>query len=92
MSTITLEVPDELSERLTYEKARLPELLAQSLHQPPLSATTYRYVLNFLASDPTPEQIAAFGPTPEMAQRVKALLALRKTCPLEPVMPSIRSA
>lgn len=63
MTTITIEVPEELSERLSSERARLPELLEQCLHQPPLSAKTYRYVLDFLASDPTPEQIGAFGPT-----------------------------
>lgn len=85
MSTITIEVPDELSERLNYEKARLPELLAQSLHQPPLSAKTYRYVLDFLASDPTPEQIAAFGPTPEMAERVRVLLARERANEITPV-------
>ena len=84
MTTITIEVPDELSERLNYEKARLPELLAQSLQQPPLSAKTYRYVLDFLASNPTPEQIAAFGPTPEMAERVKALLAKERTNEITP--------
>lgn len=84
MSTITIEVPDELSERLSYEKARLPELLAQSLHQPPLSAKTYRYVLDFLASDPTPEQIAAFGPTPEMSERVKILLARERANEITP--------
>jgi len=75
MTTITIEVPDELSEQLSQEKERLPELLAQSLQQPPLSAKTHRYVLDFLASDPTPEQIAAFSPTPEMAERVRTLLA-----------------
>lgn len=84
MSTITIEVPDELSERLSHEKARLPELLAQSLHQPPLSAKTYRYVLDFLASDPTPEQIAAFGPTLEMSDRVKALLAKERANEITP--------
>ena len=84
MTTITIEVSDELSERLSSEKARLPELLAQSLNQPPLSAKTYRYVLDFLASDPTPEQIAAFGPTPEMADRVRALLAKERINEITP--------
>lgn len=84
MTTITIEVPDELSERLHDEKARLPELLAQSLHQPPLSAKTYRYVLDFLASDPTPEQIAAFGPTAEMAERVSTLLAKERAQVITP--------
>lgn len=52
----------------------MPELLAQSLREPILLARVYRYVLDFLASRPTPEQIAAFGPTPEMTERLRSLL------------------
>ena len=37
-------------------------------------AHIYRYILNFLASNPTPQQIAAFGPTPEMQERLRTLL------------------
>lgn len=33
-----------------------------------------RYVLDFLASRPTPEQVAAFGPTPEMNDRLRTLI------------------
>ena len=73
MTTITIEVPDELSEQLAREKARLPELLAQSLQHPRLAA--YQYVLDFLASRPTPKQIAAFRPTSEMIERRRALVA-----------------
>jgi hypothetical protein len=40
-----------------------------------MSAHIYRYILNFLAGNPTPEQIAAFGPTPEMQERLRTLLA-----------------
>jgi hypothetical protein len=75
MSTITIEVPDELSDLLAEAGDRLPELLAQSLRQPPLPAYVYRYVLDFLASNPTAEEIASFAPTPEMSERLKTLLA-----------------
>lgn len=75
MTTITLEVPDELAEALTRIGDRLPELLALSLQQPALPAHIYRYILDFLASQPTVEQLAAFGPTPEMAERLQTLLA-----------------
>lgn len=37
-------------------------------------AHIYRYILNFLASNPTPQQIAAFSPTPEMQERLRTLL------------------
>ncbi len=75
MSTITIEVPDEHSEMLVKAGDRLPEILALSLRQPALPAHIYRYILDFLASQPTPERIAAFGPTPEMTERLKTLLA-----------------
>jgi hypothetical protein len=74
MKTFTVEVPDELAEQLRREQARLPELLALSLRQPPLSAQVYRYVLMFLAGLPTPAEIAAFGPTPEMIERHRTLV------------------
>lgn len=75
MTTITIEVPDELSELITQAGVRLPELLTQSLCQPALPAHLYRYVLDFLASNPSAEAIAAFGPTPEMRERLRTLLA-----------------
>lgn len=75
MTTITIEVPDELSDLLAEVGDRLPELLALSLQQPVLSAHIYRYILNFLASRPTAKEIAAFGPTPEMTERLRTLLA-----------------
>ena len=74
MTTITLDVPDELADQLAPVRDRLPELLALSLHQPAIPAHAYRYILNFLASNPTPEQIATFSPTPEMQDRLQTLL------------------
>jgi hypothetical protein len=74
MATLTIEVPDELSELVAQAGDRLPELLARSLQEPTLPAHVYRYVLDFLASRPTPEQVAAFGPTSEMADRLRVLL------------------
>jgi hypothetical protein len=53
---------------------RLPEWLELSLRQPALPAQVYRYIVDFLASDPTPEQLSGFGATPEMAARLCALL------------------
>lgn len=74
MATVTIEVPDELSELVAQAGDRLPELLAQSLKEPMLPAHVYRYVLDFLASRPTPEQVTAFGPTSEMTGRLRMLL------------------
>jgi hypothetical protein len=38
MATVTIEVPDELSELVAQAGDRLPELLAQSLKEPTLPA------------------------------------------------------
>jgi hypothetical protein len=75
MSTITIEVPDELSKLIAEAGDRLPELLVQSLKQPALPAHVYRYVLDFLASNPSAEEIASFAPTAEMIGRQRTLVA-----------------
>ncbi len=84
MPKITLEVPEELAEQLATVGDRLPELLRLSLQQPALPAHIYRYILNFIASNPTPEQIAAFRPTPEMIERLQTLLSRSKADSLTP--------
>jgi uncharacterized membrane protein len=43
-----------------------------------LPSRTYRYILNFLASAPTAEEIAAFRPTPEMQERLRILVTRSK--------------
>jgi len=39
-----------------------------------LAAHVYREILAFLAGNPTPERIAALGPTPEVRRRLQILL------------------
>lgn len=74
MTTITVEIPDELADQVAQMRDRLPELLALSLRQPALPATTYRAILGFLASNPSSAQIAAFAPPPEVQARLRTLL------------------
>jgi hypothetical protein len=74
MVKITLEVPEELSEKLEKLGDRLPEFLSQSLKQIGLPSSVYRYILNFLASNPTHQQISDFRPTAEMQERLKTLM------------------
>ncbi len=86
MATVTIEVPDELSDLVAQVGDRLPELLARILKEPTLPTHVYRYVLDFLAARPTPEQVAGFGPTPEMIGRLQTLLqreAKGETTPAE---------
>jgi hypothetical protein len=78
MSTIMIEVPAELSELVAQFGNRLPELLAEIAQKPALPAHTYRYVLDFLANDPSAEEIAAFSPTPEMIERLRTLVEREK--------------
>ncbi len=85
MAKITIEVPEELSEQLAQVGDRLPEILALSLQQPALPAHLYRYILNFLASNPTPQQIIDFRPTLEMQQRLRTLLARSQAGELTPL-------
>lgn len=84
MAKITLEVPDELTDQLAQIGDRLPELLALSLQQPPLPAHIYQYILAFIASQPTPEQILAFRPTSEMQARLQTLSLRSKAGELTP--------
>ncbi len=79
MARITIELPEELSEQLAQVGERLPELLALSLQQPALPAHIYSYILNFLASNPTCEQIVAFEPTLQRAERLSTLISRERS-------------
>jgi hypothetical protein len=85
MATITIEVPDELSDLIAQAGDRLPELLERSLREPALPAHAYRYVLDFLAGRPSPEDIAAFRPTPEMKERLRGLMERESAGDITPV-------
>jgi ribonucleotide reductase beta subunit family protein with ferritin-like domain len=65
---------------------RLPELLERSLCQSNVSAQFYRHILDSLASNPTPTEIAAFRSTPEMQERLRVLLDRSKSMRLGPRM------
>lgn len=84
MPKITLDLPEDLAQQLTRMGDRLPELLRLSLQQPILPAHIYRYILGFLASKPTPEEIIAFRPTPEMKERLQTLLQKNQAGELTP--------
>lgn len=75
MAILTIEVSDDLMEKLAPIHDQLPALLHQCLQPSALTARVYRYILDFLTSQPTPEQVAAFRPTQEMQDRLKYLLS-----------------
>lgn len=74
MAILTIDIPDDLMERINPIRDQLPDLLRRCLQPDLLSAQVYRYILHFLASQPTPEQVAAFRPTPAMQERLRYLL------------------
>ncbi len=84
MTTITLEVPEELAAQLAALRGRLPDLLANAL-QPqfprtrsangnPKTAPLYREIVDFLAADPAPEQLLTFKISTLAQERLDDLL------------------
>ncbi len=84
MTTITLEVPEDLAVQLAALRGRLPELLAKAFQpQPPhtrvangnsQAAPLYREIVDFLAADPAPEQLATFKISAAAQARLDDLL------------------
>ena len=85
MVEITIAVPEALAERLAAVGDRLPEVLARALDEPaPLPNEVYRHVLEFLASNPSPQAIVDFKPTPAMQERMSELLEKNRAGQLTP--------
>ena len=80
MPEMTIQVPDSLAEELVSAQDRLPEVLAYGLGKlSPLPSEVYRYILEFMVSDPSQEDLLNFGPTAAMQARVDALLEKSRT-------------
>lgn len=85
MVEITIQVPESLAARIAEARDRLPEVLEVGLRDlPPLPTEVYRYVLEFLASNPSPQAIADFQPTPTMQDRISELLERNRAGKLTP--------
>ncbi len=78
MSPITLEIPDELAQQLSPLADRLPQILELGLREFNAAAQPgfpgAAQVLEFLAGLPTPEEILALQPAPDLQARIEALL------------------
>jgi hypothetical protein len=78
----TIRVPDELGRRLEPFRDRLAELLERGLRD--LLAESHgnlgdeNAIIAVLASQPTPDQVLAVGPSAEMQARVSELLSRGK--------------
>jgi hypothetical protein len=91
MAQLTIELPDELANRLKPILHRLPELLAQFLETPTPQTltttdtpTTYTEVLDFLIQQPTPEQIAKFKVSPQAQTHLENLLEKNRMGTISP--------
>ncbi|XZN91698.1 MAG: hypothetical protein ACM65M_02110 [Microcoleus sp.] len=88
MATITLEIPDELAQRLEPLQNRLPELLWQILEitknpttiEPEINThsgdipAVYQEVLDFLIKSPIPQEIVNFKVSQQAQTRLQILL------------------
>ncbi|MCB9434877.1 MAG: hypothetical protein H6668_23195 [Ardenticatenaceae bacterium] len=75
MVEMTIQLPDTLASELASVEDRLPEVLAYGLGQlSPVPNQVYRDVLNFLISQPSPQELAQFAPKPEIQAHVSTLL------------------
>lgn len=85
MTTITLEVSDELAARINALRDHLPDLLSSALEPPSAEKTSqavkmaavhpvYREMMDFLAASPTPQQIIDFKISAATQERLEELL------------------
>jgi len=99
MVELTIQIPDELAQRLEPLQNRLPELLWQLLDidhlqtnsQPTVLAETTdmvavdQEVLDFLIMRPTPEEIITFKVSLPVQTRLQALLEKNRSVTLSPM-------
>lgn len=82
MIEITIQVPDDLGQQLQHFEGRLPEVLERGLHEL-LAESVGQFrdesdIMELLISQPTPEQVLAIRPSPELQARVSELLYRNK--------------
>lgn len=86
MVKITIQVPESMAEQIVAVQTRLPEVLAHGLNElSPLPNAIYSYILTFLISQPSAQELLNFEPTPEMQSRASVLLEKNRTSELTPV-------
>ncbi|MEG5015037.1 MULTISPECIES: hypothetical protein [unclassified Microcoleus] len=99
MATITLQIPDELAQRLEPLQNRLPELLWQLLEltkkpttiEPEITTpsgeipTVYQEILEFLIKSPIPQDIVSFKVSQQAQTRLQTLLDKNRESTINPM-------
>ncbi len=85
MTRITLDLPDDLVQQLATAGESLPEILRMNLQGSTVPNRTYRYILDFLTSNPTTAEIASFHPTAEMVERLQTLVSKEHSGNITPI-------
>ena len=79
---ITIQVPDTLGQQLRRFHEHLPEILERGLREmlaeKPGEFQDESAIIELLTSQPTPEQVLAIRPSPELQTRVSELLGRSK--------------
>jgi hypothetical protein len=79
---ITIQVPDVLGQQLRRFREHLPEILERGLREMlaemPGEFQDENAIIELLTSQPTPEQVLAICPSPELQARVSELLGRSK--------------
>ena len=79
---ITIEVPEALGRQLQPFRERLPEVLERGLRELLAERSSdfqdENAIMELLTSQPTPEQVLAIRPSPELQARVSELLDQNK--------------
>ncbi|MGB0560679.1 MAG: hypothetical protein ACPGVO_02610 [Spirulinaceae cyanobacterium] len=88
MTQITIDIPDDLAERLKPFQIQLPEVLELGLQeiqlqQRPAEFLDEQAIITRLATQPTPEQILAIRPSSELQLRISELLNQSKAGTLD---------
>jgi hypothetical protein len=80
---ITIQVPDELADRLSTRTDELPQILELGLREieaaDELSFTGAADVLEFLANLPSPEEVLDLRPSEVLQERISELLEKNRT-------------
>ncbi len=83
MAQITIDISDDLAQRLQQFQSQLPQVLELGLQEFQSQQRQSKFLdeqdtVTLLASQPSPEQILAIRPSPEFQARVSDLLAQSK--------------